>query len=331
MMRLIARALILPVPQAWGGGPPPQAVVEGQRPRAIAPPSVADATATSPSLRDREDLSRQLAPTHPSLYAARMPAPLDHIDSWIFDLDNTLYAPSAKLFDLIDARMGAFIMRLLDVDAVEARRVQKQYFHDHGTTMAGLMRHHGVDPEDFLVDVHDIALDRLSVEARDGKLVISERQFAGDEKRRGPRGPVTVRINAANLRAATLSGAGSLQIDKLKGQRAMVGLRGPGRLVVGQINTDRLQVAMIGNGTMTLGGAAKNAQMTLSGAGAVDAGALSVDELISDSEGAGDHILRAVKSAAITTRGIGKTVVLGKPVCTVRNIGSGSVTCGNAK
>src|SRR3990167_5067019 len=109
---------------------------------------------------------RHLAPLRRSLYAAPMSAPLDHIDSWIFDLDNTLYAPSAKLFDLIDARMGAFIMRLLDVDAGEARRVQKQYFHNHGTTMAGLMRHHGVDPEDFLIDVHDIALDRLTVDAR---------------------------------------------------------------------------------------------------------------------------------------------------------------------
>ena len=95
-----------------------------------------------------------------------MTVPIDHIESWIFDLDNTLYPPSAKLFDLIDERMGAFIMRLLDVDAVEARRVQKQYFHDHGTTMAGLMRHHGVDPEDFLVDVHNIALDRLTVDDR---------------------------------------------------------------------------------------------------------------------------------------------------------------------
>ncbi len=175
------------------------------------------------------------------------------------------------------------------------------------------------------------ALDRLSVEARDGKLVISERQFAGDEKRRGPRGPVVVRVNAANLSSATLAGAGSLQIDKLKGQRAMVGLRGPGRLTVGQIGADRLTVGMIGNGSITLGGTAKNAQMTLSGAGAVDAGALAVDQLISDSEGAGDHILRAVKSAAITARGIGKTVVLGKPVCTVRNIGSGSVQCGAEK
>lgn len=87
---------------------------------------------------------------------------LSPIDCWIFDLDNTLYPPSAKLFDLIDARMGAFIARLLDCDAVEARRVQKRYFHDHGTTMAGLMRHHGVAPEDFLVDVHAIALDRIA-------------------------------------------------------------------------------------------------------------------------------------------------------------------------
>ncbi|WP_439567293.1 pyrimidine 5'-nucleotidase [Sphingopyxis sp.] len=95
-----------------------------------------------------------------------MPVSLDHIDCWIFDLDNTLYPPSAKLFDLIDARMGAFIMRLLDVDAAEARRVQKQYFHDHGTTMAGLTRHHGVDPETFLADVHAIALDRIAPDAR---------------------------------------------------------------------------------------------------------------------------------------------------------------------
>jgi putative hydrolase of the HAD superfamily len=91
---------------------------------------------------------------------------IDHIDSWIFDLDNTLYPPSAKLFDLIDDRMGAFIMRLLGCDAEEARRVQKGYFHDHGTTMAGLMRHHGVHPEDFLVDVHAIALDRIAPDAR---------------------------------------------------------------------------------------------------------------------------------------------------------------------
>ena len=96
-------------------------------------------------------------------------------------------------------------------------------------------------------------------------------------------------------------------------------------------HADRLSVAMIGNGTMTLAGKAKQAQMTLSGAGVVDTGKLAVDDLISDSEGAGDHIFNAVKTAAITARGVGKAVVLGRPACTVRNLGSGSVTCGAQK
>lgn len=175
------------------------------------------------------------------------------------------------------------------------------------------------------------ALDRLSVEARDGRLVIGERKFPGDENRRAPRGAVTIRVNAANLRSATIGGAGSLQIDRLKGTRVTIGLRGPGRLSVGAIETDRLSAVMIGNGTMTLGGAAKTAQMTLSGAGVFDASALSVGALTFESEGAGDNVVRAVKTAAVTARGIGKTVVLGKPVCTVRNIGNASVTCGAGK
>lgn len=175
------------------------------------------------------------------------------------------------------------------------------------------------------------ALDRLVVASENGKLVISQRQFAGDEARRKPQGPVTVRVNAANLKSATLVGAGSLRIDRLKGARVMLGLRGPGRLSVGAVTTDRLSVAMVGNGTMILGGTAKQAQMTISGAGAVDAGQLAVDALTSDSEGTGDHVFQAVKSAAITTRGLGKTVVLGKPTCTVRNVGSGTVECGVKK
>lgn len=175
------------------------------------------------------------------------------------------------------------------------------------------------------------ALDRLTLETRDGRLVIGEKKFAGDESRKSPVGGVVFRVNAANLASASLAGAGSLQIDRLKGTRVSVGLQGPGRLTVGNIATDRLLVVMVGNGSMTLAGKAKQGQLSLSGAGGIDAGALAIDELIADGEGAGDHVLRAVKSATITSRGIGKTVVLGRPTCTVRNIGSGSVTCGAAK
>ncbi len=87
-----------------------------------------------------------------------MPHPLAHIDAWIFDLDNTLYPAKTNLFALIDARMGAFVARLLGVDAAAAHRVQKDFFHAHGTTLRGLMNEHKVDPRAFLDDVHDIDL-----------------------------------------------------------------------------------------------------------------------------------------------------------------------------
>ncbi|HWT12206.1 MAG TPA: pyrimidine 5'-nucleotidase [Allosphingosinicella sp.] len=89
---------------------------------------------------------------------------LAHVDSWIFDLDNSLYPHSCDLFALIDERMGAYIERLLGVDAAEARRVQKGHFHAYGTTLAGLMASHGVDPHEFLEFVHDIDLARVTAD-----------------------------------------------------------------------------------------------------------------------------------------------------------------------
>jgi putative hydrolase of the HAD superfamily len=95
-----------------------------------------------------------------------LPAPLAHVDAWIFDLDNSLYPASSDLFALIDIRMGAFISQLLGCDAAEARRVQKGYFRDHGTTLAGLMKTHGTDPREFLDYVHDIDMARLAADPR---------------------------------------------------------------------------------------------------------------------------------------------------------------------
>jgi len=94
-----------------------------------------------------------------------------HIRDWIFDLDNCLYPASTGLFSLIDQRMGAYIQRLLDCGPEEARRVQKAHFHQHGTTLAGLMKEHGVDPHDFLDDVHDIVLDRVQCDERLARLL----------------------------------------------------------------------------------------------------------------------------------------------------------------
>ena len=67
-------------------------------------------------------------------------------DVWLFDLDNTLYPARCNLFAQIDVRIGRYIADWLKVDVDEARRVQKQYWRDHGTSMRGMMSLHGVDP-----------------------------------------------------------------------------------------------------------------------------------------------------------------------------------------
>ncbi len=82
----------------------------------------------------------------------------DHVDAWVFDLDNTLYPSECDLFAQIDIRMSEFVARFLDVDLQEARRIQKQYYYDHGTTLSGLMKLHGLTPDEFLDYVHDIDL-----------------------------------------------------------------------------------------------------------------------------------------------------------------------------
>ena len=91
-----------------------------------------------------------------------MIAKLPHIDTWIFDLDNTLYPSNCNLFALIDEKMRAYVGDLLGVGEDEAHRIQKHYFRTHGTTLSGLMTEHHVDPHHFLDYVHDIDMDRLS-------------------------------------------------------------------------------------------------------------------------------------------------------------------------
>jgi len=81
---------------------------------------------------------------------------LDYVDTWVFDLDNTLYPSDAAVMSQVDLRMTEYVMRLLDLDRQAARALQKQYWREHGTTLSGLMKHHEVDGADFLDFVHDV-------------------------------------------------------------------------------------------------------------------------------------------------------------------------------
>jgi putative hydrolase of the HAD superfamily len=84
--------------------------------------------------------------------------PLAEIETWIFDLDNTLYPVSCRLFDQIHARMTRFVADRLELTPEAALAVQKTYFREHGTTLRGLMTVDRIDPDDFLAFVHEVDL-----------------------------------------------------------------------------------------------------------------------------------------------------------------------------
>ena len=79
-----------------------------------------------------------------------------HVDTWVFDLDNTLYPHHVNLWQQVDARIGEFVSAYLKVPADEARRIQKDYYLRYGTTMRGMMTEHGVRADDYLAYVHQI-------------------------------------------------------------------------------------------------------------------------------------------------------------------------------
>lgn len=89
-------------------------------------------------------------------------AAFSHVTDWVFDLDNTLYPPSARLFDQIEQRMTDYVMRALGVERDRANHLRDHYWRLYGTTLAGLMHEHGLDPDPYLADVHDISLHPLS-------------------------------------------------------------------------------------------------------------------------------------------------------------------------
>jgi putative hydrolase of the HAD superfamily len=84
-----------------------------------------------------------------------------HIDTWVFDLDNTLYPPDCDLWPKIDQRITLFLANLFGLDGISARALQKYYYQRYGTTLRGLMEDHAVGAAEFLAFVHEI--DRSSL------------------------------------------------------------------------------------------------------------------------------------------------------------------------
>jgi putative hydrolase of the HAD superfamily len=93
--------------------------------------------------------------------AAQLAAKFAHVDAWVFDLDNTLYPPDCGLWPAIEERITHFLIEHSGLDGTSARALQRYYYHQHGTTLRGLVDEDGLQPHEFLEFVHDI--DRSSL------------------------------------------------------------------------------------------------------------------------------------------------------------------------
>jgi len=78
------------------------------------------------------------------------------ITTWIFDLDNTLYSADSGIFQQVHTLMGEFISKNLNIETKQAQELQSKYYKQHGTTLRGLMDNHGIDPNHFLSEVHNL-------------------------------------------------------------------------------------------------------------------------------------------------------------------------------
>ena len=105
---------------------------------------------------------------------------LKKIKYWLFDLDNTLYSGDTKVFDQVDKKMSKFISEKLNVSIDEAKKIQKNYFHEYNTTLNGMIKNHDIDANEFLEFVHDVDLNFLKkdddlkeqISKLDGKKII---------------------------------------------------------------------------------------------------------------------------------------------------------------
>lgn len=177
------------------------------------------------------------------------------------------------------------------------------------------------------------ALDRVTVSVQGTSLSIRTNRtgwtggWPGEDKT----GPVTIRLTTGELRAASISGSGSIAIDRVRGPRIQLGVEGSGQLKVARVEADRIDMTLLGSGAIAIAGTAKAANAIVRGSASIDGAMFVANDLSVNSESAGRVELGARTSATVRSAGAGEVRIAGAPACTVTATGSGQVYCGAAK
>lgn len=184
-----------------------------------------------------------------------------------------------------------------------------------------------------VADASREALETLSIEVNESRTLIvtqlAEGVF-GPRRANNDAGPIRIRISAQNLSQLALRGGGRVTLTGLRGPEMRVDLNGSGSIAASGVNGDVLLVRSEGSGTISLAGRAQSMTATIAGATSVDAAALETRNLVVRANGSGASRFAALQSADLLSGGAADLAVSGRPRCTVRNIGAGTITCGTS-
>jgi len=125
----------------------------------------------------------------------------NNYNTWVFDLDNTLYSAETGIFDQVDILMGKFISKNLNLEIFEAKKIQKQFFKEFGTTLKGLMDEYNVDPEHFLDEVHNLDYSIVNPDPllKDMLLKLDGRKIIYTNANRNHANEIIKRLNIENI------------------------------------------------------------------------------------------------------------------------------------
>lgn len=140
--------------------------------------------------------------------------------------------------------------------------------------------------------------------------------------------PATIAVTTPELHTASLLGSGRLDIDRMRGPRAVLTVEGSGRMTVRALEVDTASLAIAGAGVLEASGRAKQVAAVARGTAEIRAGDLIAPDLTLVAETAGAVALHATRSAKVTAAGLGPVEVLGSASCEVKKIGSGPLRCG---
>jgi hypothetical protein len=173
-------------------------------------------------------------------------------------------------------------------------------------------------------------LERVELDVSARVLSIRLKSSPYEGRKSATSGMTRLVLTVPALRRIQLSGAGALRAKGLDRARAEILSAGSGSIAVTDIDSDTLNVALVGSGSVALAGKAKSVVMRVSGAGALDAKALSASDLDLRLDGAAAVAVKADRVAKIVAAGPGSILVGGKAACTVNHSGSGAVSCGGS-